>query len=847
MSAPLGKADAAPARARRRRSAPLSRPHRLERILRRPEQVTAGLLVIIVSGSALAIGAVHVVTVVCVSVVAALSAGLALSELRREGKGLPLGSALMLLLAGYSALQAVPLPPSIVRAVSPTGYEVWLGTLDLLGQPSAWMSISLDPRASLVEALKWATYSAVYATAVYLGRQDRLATVLLTLFGTALVLALVTLSHRAVGATRLYGFYEPVHANPYFALAPLLNPNNLAGYLNLGAFAGLGLGFSRLVAAGPRWMVVGGVSVVMAVTGLSGSRGGWVALAVGLLALVTAFLLQPSRLGRLRGRIAALVPLGALLGGGALFALSAQGELWAALLEEGAEKFEFISWSVPLISDYPATGVGRGAFETAFASYRRDMGRHVYSHAENFIAHWAAEWGVIVAALALVGFAWLCRPPALGVKTSRAAMCTAVGLAALLLHNLVDLAFEVASVSIAFSAAFGVLVGSARHGGFTKSRLYHKAFPAALVCLALFTLALGTSTVLDERRIFGSAVSGLKEMGDADQRRTLDSIRAAMRWRPADPFLPYLGGILVHQRGENALPWIARAIERDPMDGRPHLLLAHALARRGAHGQSRLSLRMALERDYSLTQSALGLAFALGAATTELLQVAPEGARGAAVLLAMARKTEDVKMRGELLEEAIRRDPDSVETIQTRAGDLLEALVSKSGVCQGNEARICSERVLVLAGLLEHRDGHWKNAQVIKARVQMSQGRLDDARMLLAAGCPDGDPQLECIRWRVVAAREAKAPSELLGIANGLLNGSCTPVGACADVCARLGGALSEHELWGPATELYERSARIVDSSAAWERVSLAAVRAGMNGAAIRAIQRADAARARGK
>lgn len=839
MNSPTDPARSVAAGRRRRRLAARGSPNLLGRLFRRPEQIALILLALAVAGSALAVGGVHVVTLVCVGLVTAMSAGLALRELRLHQQGLPLGSVLMLALAGYSLLQSVPLPTSAVRLVSPQGYEVWQGTLALLGKPSAWGSVSLDPRASLVEALKWATYAAVYATAVYLGRRGRMPAVLLMLFGTALALALITLAHRAAGATRLYGVYQPVHANPYFALAPLLNPNNLAGYLNLGAFAGLGLAMSRQV-SGPKWLLVLGASVVVAVSGLAASRGGWVALAVAVVALAAGLAYQSRGARGWRTRSLALIPLGALLGGGALFALSVRGGLWVAIAAEGTKKVELISWSLPLIADFPATGVGRGAFETAFPAYRGDLGRHVYSHAENFVAQWAAEWGLVVTALALGAFSWAFRPSVLGAMTSRSALCATIGLGAVLLQNLADLALEIASVGIAFSAALGALVGSARRTGATSAVRASVALPVVLVGLAAAVLVLGRSTALDQRRILGMAVSDSSRVGAGGQEELMDSIRAAMRWRPADPFFPYLGGVVAHRRGENELPWIARAVERDPMEGRTYLLLGHALARRGALQQSRLSLRMAMERDFSMAQPATTLALASNPTLQELIEATPEGARGAPSLLVIARRVSDPAARAGLLEEALSRDPGNAQVASVRVADLVHALESNGPPCDGEHRRDCAKQARALARVLGV--SAQSQAAILEARVLLSEGHVDEARRLLTVGCSGAE--LECVRWRIEVARRSKATDELVAISKAVLGGSCAPPPLCADVCGRLGEALAAHSAWTPAAEAYERAARILDTPAAWDRVSRAAVRAGMNGLAVRAIQRSDAARA---
>ena len=49
------------------------------------------------------------------------------------------------------------------------------------------------------------------------------------------------MAHRLVGASSVFGVYAPVGEFAPEKLGPLLNPNNLAGYMNVAVFCGFGL------------------------------------------------------------------------------------------------------------------------------------------------------------------------------------------------------------------------------------------------------------------------------------------------------------------------------------------------------------------------------------------------------------------------------------------------------------------------------------------------------------------------------------------------------------------------------------------------------------------------------
>src|SRR5262249_4704283 len=135
--------------------------------------------------------------------------------------------------------------------------------------------------------------------------------------------ALVTVAHGLLGATKVFGVYEPQFAAPAWHIGPLLNPNNLAGYLNLGIFCGLGLLLIREPVLPPTAVGLG-VAMLVGVEVTSASRGGMLTLVLGI-ALFSVFLWSGARRHRQgfsRSRTLRWM-LGSAIGGGALLALLA--------------------------------------------------------------------------------------------------------------------------------------------------------------------------------------------------------------------------------------------------------------------------------------------------------------------------------------------------------------------------------------------------------------------------------------------------------------------------------------------------------------------------------------------
>lgn len=809
-----------------------------------------GLLAAVVAGSALAIGTVHVVALLAVAPFALAAGALALATERLSLARLPAPVWLMIALALYCVLQAIPLPIAIVQSVAARNAIVWRGSLELVGDAGArFFPVSLDPGATLVEALKWTCYASVFAVAAFVARERGLHSILAIVFGSALAVALITLAHRATGATRLYGLYKPEFAAPPFALAPLLNANNLAGYLNLGAFAGMGLVVAR-DAKRPRWLLALGVSVVVAVSSLSASRGGWLSLLMGVPLLVFALRRTRGSLQGQRRRVLIGLQLGALGCGLALFLLGATENVWKGLHEESLKKLDLLNWSRPLIAQHPWVGVGRGAFETAFPAYRGDFGHHIYAHAENFVAQWCSEWGLPVALLALGAFVWMFRPRALDLRHSASATSAYVGVVVLLAHNLVDLALEVASVSIALAAVLGGLWGASRSRAVPKlpDRL---PFPAGSAAVALLGTALiglvvvhGTHSAVDDRAELGHAVatSGASPR-TADVGDLLGNIKSAIRRHPADPFLPMLGAVVLARTGGNALPWIARAIERDAMEGRPHMLLAYILATHGARDQALLETKLAVERDSALSAPGSLLVLGISHSFDELLRAVPPGTAGANFLVSLARRVKRVpELRAKLLEEAMRRDADFETAAVLRADDLLTDLAARSGACGGQQRPTCIARVQRICDALARAPHPSDKSVVIHARLLMTDGNLAEAQRVLAKGCLLEPDYADCWRLRVLAVPLDAPPDALNALANAYLDIACRKSRECSATAMWLGDQLARHRDWRGAARMYERSARESGSKAAWQRTANAASRAGMDALAMHALRHVGSA-----
>ncbi len=572
-----------------------------ERASRRPWRTAAeALLWVAVIGCPLARGGVDPPVFFALALVAALA--LALVAFARRREGMPFPPAALALCGGalVALLSALPLPAFLVGLVSPRARA--LATLP--PEPAhAFLAWSLDPPASLVDAVRLAALAAVLLTAAALARREAAARRLSASVAVAgLTVGVVSVAHALAHTTLFFGLFQ-VHEEPLLATT-FVNPNHGASLFVLATAASIGLFRSmRTNLARFGWGAAATANGLFAMAMLS--NGGIAALGVvGLLVVVLA----ATRARRSHGErslfgpivIVAVVLSAALLVGAENLVdqlrevpLAAQGKSWPWLA------------TLRLIRDHFLTGVGRGAYAAAFSAYVPARTLATITHPENVVLQWMAEWGVPVslAGFALLGMtlvrAWQ-RPgseddPLLPVHDALLA-----GLVAVLLHDLVDFGLEYAGVGVAFCIALGVVAG--RSAG--RTRLDAKAALALAGALAFFVLPLGI--VASHRLVDVQLAKVARKTRGAGPKQIDAAYRGVRAAHPADPFVDVsaadrlLDLALDRTRplGERsdavrrALPFLARSQELWAND-EPHLLTARALALIGHRGQALTELRLA--------------------------------------------------------------------------------------------------------------------------------------------------------------------------------------------------------------------------------------------------------------
>ena len=459
-----------------------------------------------------------------------------------------------------------------------TGFQLipfpglWADEVVLRGRELAGLEggapISVAPGATrealLVAVIAAASFVAGRLVSAASGRRAALYVV----GASCAAMALVAFGHEVLGATRVFGIYAPVETTPAL-MAPILNPNQLGGFLAFGAVIWLGLAIStanRGVALGDAAM---GLLCAMGALG-SGSRGAALGVALGFAFILYLSVWRFRREHSLRQRRVLIVAtvIGVSL---ALFSVFGLTELAGDVVDGEYSKFRLIREGFGLSTYRPLLGVGRGAFEAAFASAGSASVR--YTHPENIVVQWATEWGWAFSFLAAgIWVPFLLR----SLRADKAYVAAAGGAVVIfVVHDMFDFALEMPGILCVFMFAAGTLV---RNGGWKISvRLQVLGLAGLAACALLSGIGLG------ERRVAYSFERAQElELGELTE-----FAQSVTRDHPVDPLASLaVGTAFARHEHPHSLRWLNRTMELAPDWSAPHAVAANLLARRGALAQA---------------------------------------------------------------------------------------------------------------------------------------------------------------------------------------------------------------------------------------------------------------------
>ncbi len=750
-----------------------------------PKEIALSLVIF---GSALALGASHA-TVLCVVAVAAL-VSLGLAWWNAESFS-PRNAATTLLLvslglAAFTLFQSIPLPRGLLGALAPQNFDVWNRALTPLHEDGpTWAPLSLDPIATHVEVLRGIVYTLVFLAAVRIASGRRGAFILSTaVMVTGLALGVAALLHPAFGAEKVFGIYRPEQQISARHIAPLLNPNTLAAYLNI-AFA---LSLAQAISPRPqlpRYASAAAAFFLVVVQVWVASRGG--ALSMAIAAVVVVVLSRASRSVSTRTVRADIVALGGFTAVAlVMILLAATEDAWKELNSTDTSKIHLFENVLPTVRRFPIFGMGRGAFESVFPADKVGNGFFVFTHPENVVLQWATEWGVVITIVALAAIAWSLRPRVV-LARGQFAVGAWGALVAVAVHNLVDFSSEVPGVVIALTVCAAIVVGGSSGSG-ARSRVHDwgKKYRRVVIAGGVATacaIALVLPGIGDDLYSDRTALHTLANDPNVSRAAFDHAAREAMLRHPAEPYLSYMGAVRASRaQDDSVIRWAEKTLERAPVYGPVHILIARAL-RNSRPAQARVEYRYAMLQGVDGNVDIVTEALPLVRDFDDVMEIVPPAnlykgnlSQFAALLVVRFPAT-----AWEIEDEVLRRDPNDGITLTRRADAAVRDLAD------GDAASWCGDRAACVTTALE------ATAKVIaltstqcagyvqRARVLQMSGDVVHALSELGSAAERTEDAATCLMARVDIARHSGNYEQTTAAVDDLVRRGCVSSDECAN------------------------------------------------------------------
>lgn len=809
---------------------------------RRANTIGRWLFAFVVPASALCIGSLHTPVLIVAALLAATSATLlSLEPARRLSKASRWLLVACLVLIAATILQSIPLPASVVSFLAPGNAEVWQRALSPLREAGpSWHPLSVAPPATHVDLLRGVFYLCTFVAALRIACMDGGSSFLENLaIGSAAAIALVTLAHTAVHAETVFGLYRPRDMQGYLPgrIGPLLNPNHVAAYANIGALVAFGVALREQEVT--RRILAGGAAVLVAGTSVwAGSRGGSASLLLGIVVVAALRFYAAKRREHLRSVEAGVVVL-ALVGAGVLVAVSASDVARQDLASADTSKLAVVRTAFRLVPLSPVFGTGRGSFETMFPLVREGSSYFTFLRPENIVAQWAIEWGIPAAVAASLFFAVALRPGVV-LRSERPSVGPWVAIVVAVVHELVDFHLEVPGVVVLVLVCAAVVVGSRAYvrDRSTPSRLPRllglAALPMTLAAVLVVAPNVGHS-LADDRDGAAKLAIDRSVARDAFVRE----VRAMMLRYPAEPFLPLAGAVRAQAvEDDNVIPWVGRALERYPAFGRAHLVLARSLAPR-RRAQARLEYRLAYTYDEQLRPAVVREAPYVVDAPDSALELVPDGVLGVELLESLAAALNDrlPATASRLDEELSRRAPGATGPMKRRVAAAISDLTHAHPWCENRDA--CVEPAIRAARALIAQAPEKCESHALLARLLATIGRAREALDGFQSAVDKTVDRGQCLRELVMLSIQAGDRRRADAALDLVARSGCGSRSDCIDLYNWAAGIEQGRGNSVRAVSLYKRAAELTpEDDSSLLRIAELAEASGLSSEAIDAYSK---------
>lgn len=542
-------------------------------------------------------------------------------------------TAILAALFVLGAVQLIPLPPSVLRIVSPGTAQLDAKLLptepeqvtadEVTPGPAVLRPISVYPHATRVHLFHWLEililFAAVRHQLASTAAMRRLAiAALLTGVGVSLFGLYQTFS--SPGRHTVYGF---VTTGEVFG--PFINRNHAACFLNMCLGLGVGLlihsgsdvseyrrrmiqkpnavveqeeaisfsPFTVLHSPAQLWLLVA-LAIVLAGVLCTLSRGGVAALALGFVGAFALRLTWPPRMGRLEYLILPIVLVVGLLAWLGIKPLETRlAGLWKG------DVLVDVRWQLwinmlALVPSFPVFGCGYGTLQYVEPLVRRQtdllkMPHLLVDHAHNDYLEGLVEGGfvrfalmlAVVFLIAIHGFRAMRRYA--GRKPAAWAFGGMMAFLAVAIHSAFDFSIQTPAVACLAAVLCAQLIALNRSDPTAPPSAAHPTvltlrFPhLALVGVALTALAVGAVLILHAWKadqVFRyrlNAFRALQRLKPPDPSKAIAFLEAATRIDPGDADLQLeLGQVYLDRQPQQSKGWLTEAL----IPGMQHMILA---------------------------------------------------------------------------------------------------------------------------------------------------------------------------------------------------------------------------------------------------------------------------------
>ncbi len=343
-------------------------------------------------------------------------------------------------------------------------------------------AISIDPQAGYLSFVSLAGCAASFWLAVQYGADAKLADRALRIFTVAGAVAAGSgLLIWGAGITQLLWFDEAfvqtqTHYGSRLAI-PFVNPNHLASFSAVGLVCAIGLvvgetrglwrretdrreklqRFIEVVLA-RRWYLLVACLIYAAAIVFSQSRGGLLALVVGLLVLAAALMRRSKPALSRSVAVGSLVLV--LLAAVFAPALGKFADRFSGAEIETEQRLEIYANTVNAIEASPWLGYGYGSFPTLYRLYDQSDINRVVEFAHSTVLESIVELGIPAALVLFVAVGWpvvACwRGARIRRKDQHLPALAASAAAVALIHSMVDFPLQIPAIAAALSVIVGL-------------------------------------------------------------------------------------------------------------------------------------------------------------------------------------------------------------------------------------------------------------------------------------------------------------------------------------------------------------------------------------------------------